>query len=84
MTIFVTNIDYSASPAELSIEFETRVGPIERLSWITDRITGKFRGFAFIDFMNPDDGQKAIFEMNDSEFKGRKLIVREATPKPGR
>lgn len=78
--IFVGNLSFSASEQDLRALFES-YGTVERVSIITDRDTGRSRGFAFVEM--PDDGQadKAIAALNGAQMGGRTLNVNEARPK---
>lgn len=78
--IFVGNLSFSASEQDLRALFES-YGTVERVSIITDRDTGRSRGFAFVEM--PDDGQaeQAINALNGAQMGGRTLNVNEARPK---
>ena len=84
MKVYIGSIDFGTMPSEFSQFVETQIGPIEKLVWITHKITRDFRGFCFVEFRNPDDATRALFELNGAEYKGRKLKVAEATPQPPR
>jgi len=57
---------------------------VERLSILTDRETGRSRGFGFVEMANAEEGEKAIAALNGSEVGGRKINVNEARPKTER
>ncbi len=78
--LFVVNLNYSVTSQQLSDLFN-QYGPVEECVVITDRQTGRSRGFAFVTFTNQADGQKAINELNGKDFEGRKLVVNEARPR---
>jgi len=59
-------------------------GAVERVSVITDRETGKPRGFAFVEMTDDDAADKAIAAVNGTEFEGRALNVSEARPRMDR
>jgi RNA recognition motif-containing protein len=81
--IFVGNLDFNTSEDELRQLFEA-YGPVDRVSIMTDRETGRSRGFGFVEMTNGEDGEKAIAALNGSQIGGRTLNVNEARPKPDR
>ena len=81
MNIFVGNIAFTASEDDLRELFEQH-GTVDKVHLITDRYTGRSRGFGFVEMQ--DGGDKAIAEMNGQDFKGRALTVNEARPMPSR
>jgi cold-inducible RNA-binding protein len=78
--IFVGNLNFNTSEDELRQIFEP-FGPVDRVSIMTDRETGRSRGFGFVEMTNNDDGEKAITALNGSQIGGRTLNVNEARPK---
>jgi cold-inducible RNA-binding protein len=76
MKIYVGNLPWSTGDAELE-EMFAAVGAVESARVITDRDTGRSRGFGFVE-MNQADGQLAISEINGNEIEGRALRVNEA------
>ncbi len=81
--IFVGNLDFNTSEDELRQLFET-YGQVDRVSIMTDRETGRSRGFGFVEMVNAEDGEKAIAALNGTQVGGRKLNVNEARPKTER
>jgi len=81
--IFVGNLSFNTSEDELRQIFET-YGQVERVSILTDRETGRSRGFGFVEMTNPEEGEKAITGLNGSQFGGRTINVNEARPKAER
>ena len=81
--IFVGNLSFNTSEDELRQIFET-YGQVERVSILTDRETGRSRGFGFVEMTNPEEGDKAITGLNGSQFGGRTINVNEARPKADR
>jgi RNA recognition motif-containing protein len=81
--IFVGNLDFNTSEDELRHLFEA-YGQVDRVSIMTDRETGRSRGFGFVEMTNAEDGEKAIAALNGSQVGGRKLNVNEARPKTER
>jgi RNA recognition motif-containing protein len=80
MKIYVGNLSYSTSETELNDLF-AQFGEVGSTKIITDRYTGRSRGFAFVEMPNRNEGQSAINELNGSEVRGRNLKVSEARPK---
>ena len=78
--IFVGNLDFHVVEDELRQLF-AQFGQVDRVSVMTDRDTGRSRGFAFLEMTNNEEGEKAIAELNGSQFSGRTLNVNEARPK---
>jgi cold-inducible RNA-binding protein len=78
--IFVGNLDFNTSEDELRQMFQT-YGQVDRVSIMTDRDTGRSRGFGFVEMSSSEDGEKAIAALNGSQLGGRTLNVNEARPK---
>ena len=83
MRIFVGNMSFQTTEEELRSIFEP-YGEITSINVITDRDTGRPRGFAFVELGNDGEAAKAITELNGKELDGRALNVNEAKPKPER
>ena len=81
--LFVGGLPWSVDDHALRSAFEG-FGEIEEAKVITDRETGRSRGFGFVTFVEDDAGTKATEEMNDSEMEGRRLTVNEARERPPR
>ncbi|MCI0488212.1 MAG: RNA-binding protein [Blastocatellia bacterium] len=82
MRIFIGNLSYQTTEDQLS-ELFAQAGEVESATVITDRDTGRSRGFAFIE-MDQDAGAKAIQQFNGYELDGRAINVNEARPRPER
>jgi hypothetical protein len=78
--IFVGNLSFNTSEDELRQMFES-FGQVDRVSIMTDRDTGRSRGFGFVEMASNEDGEKAITSLNGSQVGGRTLNVNEARPK---
>lgn len=78
--IFVGNLDFSATEASIRALFEP-YGNLERVNLVTDRDTGRSRGFAFVEMTDAAEADKAIAALNGSDQNGRALNVNEARPK---
>ena len=81
--IFVGNLSFNTSEDELRQLFEP-FGQVDRVSIMTDRDTGRSRGFGFVEMASNEDGEKAITSLNGSQIGGRTLNVNEARPKTER
>lgn len=81
--IFVGNLSFNTNEDELRQIFEG-YGQVERVSILTDRETGRSRGFGFVEMASDEDGEKAIAALNGSQFGGRTINVNEARPKSDR
>lgn len=81
--IFVGNLSFNTSEDELRQMFEA-FGQVDRVSIMTDRDTGRSRGFGFVEMTNDGDGDKAITSLNGTQSGGRTLNVNEARPKTDR
>jgi cold-inducible RNA-binding protein len=79
--IFVGNLDFAASDSSVRTMVE-RYGTVDRVNLVTDRDTGRSRGFAFVEMNNIEEADRAIAGLNGANFEGRALNVNEARPKP--
>ena len=80
--IYVGNLSYQTTEADLTDLFE-QVGQVESVNIITDRDTGRSKGFGFVE-MNDEDAEKAIAQFNGTEVMGRSVTVNEARPREER
>ncbi len=81
--IYVGNLPHSTTDVELRDIFKTH-GEVDKVSIVTDRDTGRARGFAFVEMTNAEEADKAIAALNGTELGGRALIINEARPKTDR
>jgi cold-inducible RNA-binding protein len=81
--IFVGNLSFGATEDAVRSLFET-YGAVDRVNVVTDRDTGRARGFGFVEMSNPDEAEKAITALNGRELDGRALNISEARPKEDR
>jgi cold-inducible RNA-binding protein len=81
--IFVGNLSFQTGEEELRRLFEA-YGQVDRVSILTDRDTGRSRGFGFVEMANSEEGDKAIAALNGSQVGGRTINVNEARPKQER
>ena len=80
--IFVGNLDFGATEDSIRSLFQP-YGAIERVNLVTDRDTGRSRGFAFVEMTDPAEADRAIEALNGTNLGGRSLNVNEARPKTG-
>ena len=78
--LYVGGLPYSTSEDELEELFANH-GGIESVRIITDRMTGRSRGFGFVEMSSTDECQAAIDALNGTDFGGRTLVVNEAKPR---
>src|SRR3979409_799157 len=78
--LFVGNLPHSTTEAELRTLFEPH-GKVDQVSLVTDRDTGRSRGFAFVEMSDSAEAEKAIAALNGKELGGRALNINEARPK---
>ena len=81
--LFVGNLPHSTTEAELRTLFEPH-GKVDQVSLVTDRDTGRSRGFAFVEMSDAGEAEKAIAALNGKELGGRALNINEARPKTDR
>ena len=81
--LFVGNLSYSTTEEQLRTLF-SQAGTIKELSVITDRATGRPKGFGFVEMATQADAQKAIDMFHDYELDNRRLTVNLAKPRPER
>ncbi len=80
MKLFVGNLNFDTSDQDLQQAF-AGFGSVQEAAVITDRDTGRSRGFGFVTMPNDDEAKAAIDAMDNSELDGRTLNVNEARPK---
>lgn len=83
MNIFVASLDYGTQEDELRDIFE-EFGTVDSVKIITDRDTGRSKGFGFVEMPNDDEANNAIAELNESDIHGRTIVVKEARPREDR
>ena len=79
--LFVGNLSFNTDERRLEELFQS-VGAVDTVNIVRDQMTGRARGFAFVEMQSEADAQNAIQKLNDTELDGRKLAVNEARPKP--
>ena len=78
--IFVGNLDFGATEDSIRSLFQP-YGVIERVNLVTDRDTGRSKGFGFVEMTDPAEADRAIEALNGADSGGRALTVNEARPK---
>ncbi|HMQ96337.1 MAG TPA: RNA-binding protein [Candidatus Saccharibacteria bacterium] len=78
--LFVGSLAYATTDDDLKAFFET-VGEVERAKVATDRDSGRSRGFGFVTFVNDEDNQKAVDQLDGKELDGRAINVSLARPR---
>ena len=81
--IYVGNLSYDATEEDIRQAF-TAHGEVSAVNVITDRETGRPRGFAFVEMPNSEEAKTAIQNVNETEIQGRSVKVNEARPKGDR
>lgn len=79
MNIYVANISFRASEGQLKELFQ-QFGEVSSVKIVTDRDSGRSRGFGFVEMPNDSEGKAAIAQLNGTEFAERNLVVNEARP----
>ena len=80
MNIFVGNLNYSITEDDIKEIFE-EYGELTSVKLITDKFTGKSKGFGFVEMANAEEAKKAIEELNGAEVEGRTIVVNESIEK---
>jgi len=81
--LFVGNLPFTATEDELRGLFSA-FGEVQQVRIMTDRDTGRSRGFAFVEMPDDEAAAKAVNDLNGKDFNGRPLTINEARPKPER
>jgi cold-inducible RNA-binding protein len=79
MTIYVGNLNYKAGEKDIQ-ELFSAFGDVSSVSLISDKFTGRSKGFAFVE-MDDEAGKNAIENLHETEFMDRNLVVNEARPR---
>ncbi len=83
MKLYVGNLSFQTGSSDLE-ELFAGIGQVESASVVEDRETGRSRGFGFVEMANQADGEKAIAELDGTDFAGRQIKVNEAKPREDR
>ena len=79
--LFVGNLSYETDERRLEDAFAA-VGPVESVRVMRDQMTGRGRGFAFVEMATDEAAQAAIDKLHETDLDGRRIVVNEARPKP--
>ena len=77
--LYVGNLPYHTNESDLQTLFEA-MGSVETINVVTDRATGRARGFAFVEMSTAEGASRAISELDRHDYGGRSLTVNEAKP----
>lgn len=77
--LFIGNLSWSTTDDSLKAFFE-QIGQVASARVVMDRMTGKSRGFGFVEMPNAEEAQKAIADLNERDLDGRNIRVSEAMP----
>jgi cold-inducible RNA-binding protein len=77
--LYVGNLPYSVTDEALNTMF-SEVGTVASANIISDRMSGRPKGFGFVEMENDEDAQKAIDQLNGKDMEGRAIVVNEARP----
>ena len=80
--LFVGNLSFSTTSADLEALF-AQAGTCESASVVTDRATGRSRGFGFVEMSSPEEAERAVAQLNGRDVQGRKINVSEARERSG-
>lgn len=80
MNIYVGNLDYKVSEYDLEKIFG-EIGAVGSAKIITDKFSGRSKGFGFVTMDNDEEGNNAIKELNGTKLKDREIVVNEARPR---
>lgn len=81
--LFVGNLSFQTAENDLQDHF-AQAGAVTSVNLMLDKMTGRSRGFAFVEFASPEEAQKAIDQFHDKDFQGRKITVNVARPREER
>jgi len=80
MKLYVGNLSFDTSESDLRSAFEAH-GTVDSVAVVSDKYTGRSRGFGFVEMNNAEEAKAAMSELNEKELDGRKLNVNEARPR---
>lgn len=80
MNIYIGNLNYGVSEDDIRAKFE-EFGEVASVKIITDKFTGRSKGFGFVEMESEADGRQAIEQLNGQQFESRNMVVNEARPK---
>jgi RNA recognition motif-containing protein len=80
MKLYVGNLSFDTGESDLRSAFEAH-GTVDSVAVVSDKYTGRSRGFGFVEMNNAEEAKTAMNELNEKELDGRKLNVNEARPR---
>ena len=80
MKLYVGNLSFDTSESDLRTAFEAH-GNVDSVAVVSDKYTGRSRGFGFVEMNNDEEAKAAMADLNEKELDGRKLNVNEARPR---
>ena len=80
MKLYVGNLSFDTSESDLRSAFEAH-GTGESVAVVSDKFTGRSKGFGFVEMSNAEEAKTAMAELNEKDLDGRKLNVNEARPR---
>ena len=81
--LFVGNLSYQTGENDLQ-DYFSQAGAVTSVNLMLDKMTGKSRGFAFVEFASPEEANKAVEQFHNKDFQGRALTVNIARPREER
>jgi len=81
--LFVGNLSYQTAENDLQ-DYFSQAGAVTSVNLMMDKMTGKSRGFAFVEFASPEEANKAVEQFHNQDFQGRALTVNIARPREER
>ena len=81
--LFVGNLSYQTMENDLQ-DYFSQAGVVTSVNLMLDKVTGKSRGFAFVEFATAEEANKAVEQFHNQEFQGRALTVNVARPREER
>lgn len=81
MNLFVASLNFKTRREDLQKAFEV-YGQVTSAKIVKDRVTGRSKGFGFVEMPNDEEAARAIAGLNDTELDGRKIVVKQANPRP--
>ncbi|MCC6815752.1 MAG: RNA-binding protein [Saprospiraceae bacterium] len=83
MNIFVTKLDFQTKESTLREAFE-KYGEVTDAKIVTDKMSGRSKGYGFVEMPNDDEGMNAINGLNETELDGRMIVVKKSEPRESR
>ncbi len=81
--LFIGNLPFGMTDDNM-LQIFSAFGQVTSANIVKDKMTGRSRGFGFVEFANDEDAAKAIEALNNSDQMGRNIVVKEALPRPER